>query len=391
MKATTILAILSLMTVHALGQGSIDEALKTIESNNNDIKAAKALYEARSMEARAANTLGDTSVEYEKMFGVKGADGETGKVTVTQELEFPTIYATRGKVTKQRANSYMLQYEETRRDILLTAKELCIDLVTLRRQNALIKEKLANIARLREAGERRLAAGEITAIDYNKVKMQEMEENAALTLNVNEIDKTMRMLAAINGGREIDVADCDLGKCNPLPEFEALSDEVMASDASLMRSISEHKAADAELRLQRNKWLPSLSLSYIREIHPTDADNGIEIGVSLPLWNNARTVRQARANKAYAMYVSQSVHDNVSEDMRRSYDEADNLRQSLQAYDTALVHDNIDMLKRALDSGQISTIDYFTEVNSLYGMLQTYHTLRGNYEKALARLYKHRL
>ena len=68
MKATTILAILSLMTVHALGQGSIDEALKTIESNNNDIKAAKALYEARSMEARAANTLGDTSVEYEKMF-----------------------------------------------------------------------------------------------------------------------------------------------------------------------------------------------------------------------------------------------------------------------------------------------------------------------------------
>ena len=58
---------------------------------------------------------------------------------------------------------------------------------------------------------------------------------------------------------------------------------------------------------------------------------------------------------------------------------------------TALVHDNIDMLKRALDSGQISTIDYFTEVNSLYGMLQTYHTLRGNYEKALARLYKHRL
>lgn len=375
----------------AQGVNGIDAALKMIEQNNNEIKAAKALWKAQAMEARSENVLGNTSVAYEKMFGTEEASEETGKLTVSQEMDFPTLYAVRNKVVKKQNDVSRMQYEETRRNTLLAAKELCIDMVRLRLQNDLINEKLENIASLKAAAERRFAVGDIGTLDLNKLKMQEMEENAARVMNENEMVRIARSLAAMNGGEQLVIEADGFGEQQRLPDFGVISDEVMASDASLMRSRAEHEAATAGLKLEKNRWLPSFELSYIREMHLNDANNGLEVGLSLPLFSNARVVKKAKAYKVYSMLQADAVHDNVSNEIRQGYQEAENLAKTLEGFDVGLVYDNIRMLKKALEAKHISTIDYFTEVNSLYGMLETYYTLRSDYEKALARLFKHRL
>ncbi len=393
MRTTAFFAIALLFANGAMPQGmpAVDEALQLIENNNNEIKAAKALWKANTLQARSENVLGSTSVAYEKIFGVEDATAETGRVTVTQEFDFPSLYVVRSQAAKKQNEVSYLEYEETRRTLLLQAKEMCIDMIKLRLQNGLIAEKRANIEAMAASGEKRLAAGDIGMLDYNKLKMQLMEENAALAMNENEIERIARSLAAMNGGEVLQFDASGFGEMQQLPDFQTLCDEAVSGDVSLMRSKAERDAASASLRIEKNKWLPSFELSYIREMHINDADNGLEVGISLPLFSNARMVKKAKAYEVYSTIQASTMLDNVSSAFIQDYREAEKLAETLQSFDVGLVHGNIDMLKKALEARHISTIEYFTEINSLYGMLQTYYALRADYEKALARLYKHRL
>lgn len=390
MKKLSIILLASFAALTIQAQ-SIDDVLKTIEGNNPEIKAAKALYDARLAESRMDNSLGNTSVNYERMFGTESNDEETGKLTVTQEFDFPTLYITRSKLNKEKYESYRTEYVETRQNVMLQAKLLCMDLIMLNRQRELINERLANINKLKDIYDRRMDSRDVTLLELNKIKMQQMDEEAALTMNTNERNSVIRQLCALNGGEDIATEIGYDKEIQPLPDYRTFADEATDADATLLKTRQEMNVANRELSVAKNRWLPTLGLSYIREMHATDATNGFEIGVSLPLLNNNRNVKKAKAYKSYAMWQLEKVNSEVRNNIQRDYDEAKNLWETLGNYDIKIVYDNIDLLNKALDAKQISMIEYFTELNSLYSIIESYNTLQNSYNKALARMYKYKL
>lgn len=390
MKKLSIILLASFAALTIQAQ-SIDEVLKTIEENNPDIKAAKALYDARSAESRMDNSLGNTSVNYEKMFGTKASDEETGKLTVTQEFDFPTLYITRSKLNREKYESYRTEYVETRQNVMLQAKLLCMDLIMLNRQRELINERLANINKLKDIYDRRMNSRDVTLLELNKIKMQQMDEEAALTMNTNERNSVIRQLCALNGGENIATEISYDKEIQPLPDYRTFADEATDADATLLKTRQAMSVANRELSMAKNKWLPTLGLSYIREFHAFDATNGIEIGVSLPLLSNNRNVKKAKAYKSYAMWQLEKADSDVRNNIQRDYDEAKNLWETLGNYDIKIVYENIELLNKALDAKQISMIEYFTELNSLYSIIESYNTLQNSYNKALARMYKYKL
>lgn len=383
--------ILLISIVSNAAAQNIDDVLKSIESNNSDIKAAKALLDAQIMETRSQNMLGNTSVAYEGMLGTITQPEKTGKITVTQELEFPSIYAVRGNMNKKKIKQYGYAYEETRRSVLLTAKELYLDLANLNRQHGLIKERLANIRKMTELYDKKFKAGDANALDLNKIRMQEMSENAALTMNINERDKIINQLTALNGGQEIQDLTGSENPLTELPDFQEFYAEAIEADAGIKQSEEAYNVAIGEHKVARNSWLPSLELSYIREMRPAETSNGFEIGVSIPLWNNLRKVKQTKAYKSYAMWQLEKVTTEKGSEIRTDYKEAEKLWETLKDYDINLVYDNISLLDKALAEGQISMIDYFNEINSLYSTIETYNSLKTGYDKAVARMYRFRL
>ena len=64
---------------------------------------------------------------------------------------------------------------------------------------------------------------------------------------------------------------------------------------------------------------------------------------------------------------------------------------ALSAYDEPLMRETLSLLQKAVESGEISLIDYFVETSSIYSNLTSCITLRNNYHKLMARLYKNRL
>lgn len=388
-KIFYILLFISFTTV-SMAQ-TLDDMLSVIENNNIEIKAAKALYEAQSMEARSQNMLGNTSVGYERMLGTISYPEKTGKITVSQELEFPSIYAIRGKMNREKINKFQYDYEETRRSVLLEAKELCLDLSMLGKQNELINERLANIEKLKDLYQKRFDTGDIGKIEMNKIIMQEMNERAALTVNINETNRVVRKLSEMNGGKEFPQKIHHTPRLEDFPDFARYSSDATAADTRIKISQGEYDIAVREHKVARNKWLPAMELSYIREIRPAETSNGFEIGISLPLWNNLRKVKQTKAYKAYSLLQMEKVRNEVNTDIRTDYDEAYKLWETLRQYDISLVYENIRLIEKTLESKQISLIDYFTEINSLYEIIESYNRLQNSYEKAIARMYKFRL
>lgn len=384
-----LLLLLSSATV-AVSQ-TIDDVLKTIESNNNDIKAAKALYESQTIEARSDNMLGNTSVAYERMLGTRSIPEKSGKVTVTQELDFPSIYAVRGKMNKEKEQLYRYEYEETRRNTLLVAKELCLDLITLNKQQELIRERLKNINNLKALYQKRYDIGDVNQLEINKIKMQEMSETTSLTINQNEINRIKRELATLNNGEELPLNITMGTEVKELPDYASYSKEAVDADMTLKMSTGAYNVAVREHKVARNSWLPSLDISYIREMRPAETSNGFEIGFSMPLWNNLRNVNKTKAYKTYAMWQMEKTNREVESSVMTNYEEAQKLWEAIQVYDINLVYDNIRLLNKTLEAKEISMIEYFMEINTLYETLETYNTLQNSYNKALAKMYKYKL
>ena len=94
----------------------------------------------------------------------------------------------------------------------------------------------------------------------------------------------------------------------------------------------------------------------------------------------------------YASSLEESVITEFTSEIRQDYVLAETLKTNLGEFKTAL--DNLndhEILKKSLDSGQISGIEYFLEVAYYYQTVDLYLDIELEYQLVLARLYKYEL
>ena len=140
--------------------GSIERVLKSIEQNNRELQAGVQNIRAEKLEVRSENNLEDPSVEYSRKFGEREGVGPGTEFSVTQGIDFPTLYAQRRAYGKLQGRALDLQHAVLRRDVLLRAKELCLDLIYLNRMNALLEVRRKNAEELDALYDKRLKEGD---------------------------------------------------------------------------------------------------------------------------------------------------------------------------------------------------------------------------------------
>ena len=99
----------------------------------------------------------------------------------------------------------------------------------------------------------------------------------------------------------------------------------------------------------------------------------------------------AKAAKAAAVSSQaqlESARTNAASQFRMLYDQAVALSESMRSMRSALASQNsLEILGKALDAGQISVIDYFTEANLLFESRGTLLQIERDYQSAVAALY----
>ena len=110
------------------------------------------------------------------------------------------------------------------------------------------------------------------------------------------------------------------------------------------------------------------------------------------MFSNRNNVRQAKAQSLYTDLQLESTTSTVESELRQLYNQSLALRTSMDEYNTVLKsQNNLALLNKAIQTGQISMIEYFVDVTTLYQSMQNYMQLQNEYQKVMAQLYKYKL
>lgn len=391
-KLNTFLAVGALLV--SLGEAkaqAIDEVLRNIERNNKELQASAKDAEAARMEVQTQNNLEDPSVEYSPFY-TKGISGmSSSELVVSQSFDFPTLYAARHSSGKLQKEVVDRQYQVERRELLLSAKNLCLDLIMLNKQQAMLSLRKKNAGDLLTLFDERLKQGDAGVLDINKIKMELMNVQTEVAQNNAAHRTALQKLLAMNGNLPIEFSASEYPRAKAPAGYDELYDEVVATDATLQMADASARAAEKNVSVQRQNWLPKLEVGYRRNTSIDEKSNGFLIGGSLPLFSNRKKNKIARAQAVSARLRLDDVRLQTEADVQSRYNELRQLDEAMRAYDVTLMTNTLSLLKEAVTEGQISVIDYYTEADNVYNKLMAYYEVENRYQKLLAEIYKNRL
>ena len=199
MRKQYMIGVVGLFLAGSLQAQNIADVLQSIERNNKELQAQLQLTEAAKMEVQTQNSLSDPTIDYSPFFA-KGVDGvASSELVVSQEFDFPTLYAARRQSGKLQQEVLDRQQQAVRRSILLDAKNLCLDLIRLNQEKALLDARKKNADELLTLFEKRLQEGDAGILEVNKIKMERMNVQTEVTQNNAAHRTALQSLLAMNG------------------------------------------------------------------------------------------------------------------------------------------------------------------------------------------------
>lgn len=389
-------------------QNSIDAILRQVEANNRQLQANAQTVQAQKLENRASNNLADPTLSYAHLWDSDDKNITVGELVIAQSFDFPSLYVSRARLNRLKGQSLDAQSDALRQQILLQAQEACLDIIHLSRRQQLLDERLKNAEELAAFYQRRLETGDASSLETNKINLELLNVRTEARLNRTALDSKLKELTALNGNQSLvpgrpmpdgpaAATAQNLGLTDypsvPLPaDFGPLCEELLASDPTLLSLQSESLAAQKQLSVSRQGWLPGLEVGYRRNTESRHPLNGIVVGFSFPIFQNQGKVKAARSQALSIDYQKENARLSASTALWQLYDEACNLHASMQEYaETFGRQQDLKLLRQALEGGQISMIEYFVEVSALYQSQANLLQLENQYQKVMARIYKNKL
>ena len=388
-----ILGWMLLGTLTTRAQNSIDQVLKSIETNTKSLQANTKMTDAQKLEAQTGKFLANPSVEWEQMWGNRNNPGSEYTLTVKQSLDFPTTYSNKNKLANLKANTIGFQSAAYRQQLLLNAKQTCIEIIYLRKQKSLLDERLANAETMFALYKKRFESGDANQLELNKIQLELLNAQNQSRLNKAALTAAEEQLRNLNGGKPITFDATDYPAGEELINFDQLQAAFMEADPNLKSLTGDQEIANREVKLSRSLTLPKFDVGYKRNAASDHvASNGFMVGVSIPLFENKNTVKKAKAQAEFATASLEDNRLNLKTNLQQLYQQAEALQISRADYAKVLEQQrNIELLNKALNAGQLSVIDYFTELTTIYDSHQSYLDVEKEYHNILAQLYQYKL
>ena len=373
-------------------QSNLDEILSSVTNNNKALIANQQYWEVQRLGFITGLTPYNPSVEYEHLNGSPAGAGIQKDFTVTQSFDFPTAYFKKNALSEEQITQTNYQSAAFRQDILLKAKLYFLELVYLNKQNRVLSDRLRNVEGLHNSYQRRLEEGEANILDVTKAKIQFVNLQNELRRNENEIEQNTVKLAQLNGGMAVEVSDIAYPIPPDVPEYDVLDSLVEANDPVLKVVIQKKEISEKQMAVMRSLTLPKLQAGYRSQTILGQSYRGVILGMTIPLWEDKNRVKQEEAEVLYSELQIQNHITEHQHEIRELYLQYVNLKVSIAAYEELLDGVNTEaFLSKALELGEISTIDYFIELTYLYDAYDQYLLLENEYHETIAKLYKFEL
>ena len=379
------------LSINAQAQSDLKEVLQAVETNNLSLKAHNQLIESQKIGYKTEVNLANPELTFEKNFS--DVDGNPYEILISQDFDFPTVYLQKNKIKKAKTANLENVRQQSRQNILFSAKKTCLNLIYQNKQKEQLTTRYENAQKLVSFFQKKLKQGDANILEMNKVKIVLLNIKNQLQLCNTHILNLNEDLKQLNGGKVIEFNSVLYPTVSVNEDFTKLEMDVLNNTPNLNKMKADMDIASKQTSLAKNQVLPKLNLGY-RYLNSdiNKSFNGINLGISIPLWESRNKVKFAKLNQLSQKSQYLSEKKLLISDIQKSYQNYQGLKASLAEYQLILEGSNMnELLKKALDFGQISSIEYFMESIYFYESFDTYLQVEKEYHLAVADLLKYRL
>ena len=358
----TLLFILSINTVFA--QYAYQDILNTIETNSTVLAAHRKQMEASMAENNAHALVENPEIEAGYIFGY-GGESDKIELGVSQEFDFPTVYANQSKIRKMSSDIIGTQYDIDRIAVLSEAQAICTELIFCKMKLVLYKQNYDNAVKIADAYQKMMEVGETNILDYNKSKINLANAKNNYDLEMIHYNNLMASLKTMNGGKDINFQYEDYDVVVLPEDFDEWYASVEQKNP-VFEQMRQLLAIDQQkVKLSKAEWFPKFSIGYGAEIARggEEGEHGPSIGLVLPLWHNKGSVKSAKMHAEATETLLTNEKAVTYNYLSSLFAKAKALQENVSSLASSLEQfDGQALLLKAFESGEINLVDYLNEV-----------------------------
>ena len=375
-------------SIHA--QNQVGNVLDAVEKNNLTLSALRKSAEAQRLENKTGNYLQNPEVEINYLWGNPSSVGNRTDFNVTQSFDFPTAYRYRNQISNIKNEQVELEYEKQRRELLSQARLVCYDLIYMNALQMELSERVQHAKSISKSYQAQLEAGESNILEYNKAQLNQLNLLQELELLSYEREELLADLISLNGGKEIEFTESRFPTVEIPLDFKEWYNHAEQINPMLNWLKREVEQSEKQVRLNRSMSLPKFHAGYMSEKIVGEEFSGFSVGISIPLWENKNKVKYAKIKTLALEEVANDHKVRLYNQLNSIHKKASELQKSAKNYQEKLQQFNsTELLKKALDQGEISLIDYLLEFSIYYESIKTSLKMERELSVAVAELNKY--
>ncbi|MCB0792966.1 MAG: CusA/CzcA family heavy metal efflux RND transporter [Flavobacteriales bacterium] len=382
-SAVTILLVLTLTpwSAHAQVDGppiGLEQAVDSALKNNIGLREAALIADAENTRIGTAWDLPRTSGAYE--FGQMNTDQNDTRLSVEQDIAFPTTYIRQAQVLQHTAEGRRSMLLLRQRQLRATVRIAYYRMLVLFDESELLRRSDSVFTAALQGQEARLAAGDANIVQRSSARMQQLLVRSRARQVANDLEQERTHFAQL-----LNTAVRYLPEQRPwpFPLDEVPGDELVQLHPLVLAAREREAGAEASWLQQRARSLPDLKFGWYQQTlngsgsigepgrvySAGDHFTAWKLGFSIPLFFHAQNARSRAAHidheaaKSNTLAVIQDVGTQLRQARQRyqaeldrvnglgqgSAEEAERLRD---AATTALANGEIGQFEWTLLTGQ---------------------------------------
>jgi cobalt-zinc-cadmium efflux system outer membrane protein len=229
--------------------------------------------------------------------------------------------------------------------------------------------------------------GESSILDHNKAQVNLLNVRKELESVDIERNALLSELAILNGGKLVVFTNREFQMSDIPLDFDQWYLAVEQNNPTFSWLKKEIEISRKQTGLNRALSLPKLQAGYMSESVVGQQFQGVTVGMTIPLFENKNKVKYAEANTQAMELIASDNKIQFYNHLKALHTKTIALQKNVMDYRSSLrSFDNAVLLKKALDKGEISLINYIMEFSLYYESIEKLLQLERDMNKTTAEL-----